>query len=66
MLINGSCFMGLVIHNKTVLMASAFFSKLFLLDKMEHNALHLLRFRGVDSRIIQFLKFHILDLLKGR
>jgi hypothetical protein len=64
--INDSCFKVFVIHNKTILMASPFFSKLFLLDTMEHNALHLLRFTRVDSRIIQFLKIHILDLLKGR
>jgi hypothetical protein len=54
--INDSCFMVFVIHNKTILMASAFFSKLLLLDTMEHNALHLLRFKRVDSRIIQILK----------
>jgi hypothetical protein len=64
--VNDSCFMVFVIYDKTILMASAFFSKLFLLDTMEHNALHLLRFRRVDSRIIQFFKIQILDLLKGR
>jgi hypothetical protein len=64
--IHGSCFMVFVIHNKTILMAIVFFSKLFLLDTMEHNALHLLRFRRVDGRIIQFLQIHILDLLKAR